>query len=502
MGFVGGNVYKDSSQFFINSIKEATMVISTASNPILEKPIAWETANADELAMLRDLQGNILKGHGRKHTHNLFLHFTHTGEARSLLKSIAPYLTSALRQLKEAKAYREYHISGGVFIGLLLTSSGYRALGVAESSIPEDALFREGLKARQSQLSDPLVNTWDGTFQQDIHAMILIGDDNPHNVLRASTRIQNSLPNSVKLLGKEAGLVLRNENGDGIEHFGYVDGRSQPLLLVEDIQKESETSGINIWDPAFPLNQVLVRCPGGASDLSFGSYFVFRKLEQNVKGFKEREEEIAKELGLSGEDKELAGAMLVGRFEDGTPVVLQGKDGKHSPVPNNFDFRDDAGGMKCPFHGHIRKTNPRGDTVREFNVPLEEERSHIMARRGITYGERPDATFDSEGRIIAFDETKRPTSGVGLLFMAYQSDVARQFEFTQQSWGNNPDFVKSNPRTGIDPVIGQGDGASVPQLQPKTWGGSDKQEVSFHGFVTMKGGEYFFAPSLSCLKNL
>jgi deferrochelatase/peroxidase EfeB len=193
----------------------------------------------------------------------------------------------------------------------------------------------------------------------------------------------------VKVLGIEKGLAMRNANGDGIEHFGYVDGRSQPLLLQEDIKAEKETTdGISIWDPTFPLKQVLVPCPGGASANSFGSYFVFRKLEQNVKDFKAKEDKIAEDLGL--ENKELAGAMIVGRFEDGTPVVLQKNDGMHNPVPNNFDYRDDALAMKCPFHSHIRKTNPRSESVGTFANNLEEERSHIMARRGITYGERKE----------------------------------------------------------------------------------------------------------------
>ena len=41
----------------------------------LAAPLAWKTATPDESAMLADLQANILKGHGRNHTANLFLRF-------------------------------------------------------------------------------------------------------------------------------------------------------------------------------------------------------------------------------------------------------------------------------------------------------------------------------------------------------------------------------------------------------------------------------------------
>ena len=37
----------------------------------------------------------------------------------------------------------------------------------------------------------------------------------------------------------QRGRALLNAAGFGIEHFGYVDGRSQPLMLVEDIDKEA-----------------------------------------------------------------------------------------------------------------------------------------------------------------------------------------------------------------------------------------------------------------------
>jgi Dyp-type peroxidase family len=220
---------------------------------------------------------------------------------------------------------------------------------------------------------------------------------------------------------------------------------------------------------------------------------VYRKLEQNVKGFKAAEAALGKKLqqmaAAIGQDfdPELAGAMIVGRFEDGTPVLLQKADGMHHPVPNDFDYSGDMAGLKCPFHAHIRKTNPRGDTARTFGVSLESERAHIMARRGITYGTRRQNSKK--------EFTDTPTRDVGLLFMAYQSDIGNQFEFTQSSWANSESFVK--PATGVDPVIGRG--GAMKQTHRAGWGDASAptHESRFADFVTLKGGEYFFAPSLA-----
>jgi deferrochelatase/peroxidase EfeB len=277
-----------SSEIFIPKEK-IIMAFNSPSGFSLEEPLRWKSDNTDVIAVLNDLQGNILKGHGRNHTQNLFLHFNNSGEAKLFIKTLAPNLKTAYQQLKETDLYKTQHTPGGVFICLFLSYAGYQALGIADDKIPENEPFREGLKARQGKLSDPPVNNWDETFQHEIHAMILIGDANPQKVKDTSAKILNSMPTSVKLLGSEEGLAMHNANGDGIEHFGYVDGRSQPLLLVEDIEAERDmTDGIWVWDPKFPLKQVMVPCPGGSSDQSFGSYFVFRKLEQNVKGFRSR----------------------------------------------------------------------------------------------------------------------------------------------------------------------------------------------------------------------
>jgi deferrochelatase/peroxidase EfeB len=229
----------------------------------------------------------------------------------------------------------------------------------------------------------------------------------------------------------------------------------------------------------------------------FGSYFAFRKLEQNVREFKTREAKLATDMGLTGPDAERAGAMIVGRFEDGTPLTMQSRDGMHSPVSNNFNYDDDPGGMKCPFLGHVRKVNPRGTGGFET---LANERKHIMARRGQTFGTRADNLNDG---VI----TNKPTKDVGLLFMAFNADIGWQFEFTQQTWANNPSFPKTPAPAaqvaGVDLVFAQGPRPAT-VVCPVKWAGTrpvnNKNIATVPQTVTMKGGEYFFMPSLAFLR--
>ena len=476
----------------------------------LNAPLAWRKANADERQMLDDLQGNILKGHGRDHTANLFLHFDpyKRAEACRFVREVAAVMPSARDQLEANDVFKATGKSADVFVAMFLSARGYGALGRADLKPTLNAQrFEDGLKARAADLNDPPVGTWETTFQGDVHAMVLVADDN--DAVRDAQRARivdmiDETNGAVTLLGVEEGSALRNQDGHGIEHFGYVDGRSQPLMLVEDLEAERDKhGGVDKFDPKIPLGQVLVPSPGSSSANGHGSYFVFRKLEQNVRGFKIDEKQLAATLRLAQgiadpeaaeEAEELAGAMVVGRFENGQPVSLQSESGdlKDKDVPNNFNFVADPNGLKCPFAAHVRKANPRGESEAKLGAPKGSEIGHLMARRGITYGHRHPHPNDPD---LRFEDM--PTGDVGLLFMAYQSNLANQFEFTQSAWVNNPNFVA--PGTGIDPVIGQ-----TPGRNEQRW--PDKQgefrPYDFSDWVTMKGGEYFFAPSLSTLKSL
>ena len=191
------------------------------------------------------------------------------------------------------------------------------------------------------------------------------------------------------------------------------------------------------------------------------------------------EPSLATTLGMVKEDRKRVGAMVVGRFENGTPLAVSARSIAGRPT-NNFSFEADPEGLKCPLFAHIRKVNPR----------TEESRSHRIVRRGITYD-------DIKRQAPPSDETQAlkqmPRGGVGLLFMCLQSSIEHQFEHLQ---------IEAN-RSDHDPLIGRpGDEGVAGQHWPLIWGGQATEQTPFGAFVTLKEGEYFFAPSCSFFGSL
>ena len=479
-------------------------------------------------ALLQDLQGNILKGHGREHSVHLFLQFklAQVDAAKQWIQQFAhTYLTSAEQQAKEALRYRQDGIPGTIFANLFLSRKAYEYLEIEPFKIPTDQPFRMGMGKEEirSALGDPVVEDWETGFQQEIHALVLVADDDVVDLLQSVNKMTQELRPVAEILHREDGFILRNDAKQVIEHFGFVDGVSQPLFLKRDIiRARMNGNDFSQWDPRAGLDIILVKDPNGHTEDSYGSYAVYRKLEQNVKAFREDQRQLAKTLEVNDD---LAGALVVGRFSDGTPVSHSDTPGKasqplqpwlktlltlwrkwslfinlgsrdsasYAAAPtNNFNFDDDKAATKCPFHAHIRKTNPRGDTGNVVSSPgfeaaLEVERKHRIARRAISYGEN--------------DIQQEPTTGSGLLFLCFQSSIENQFNFMQTRWCNAKNFVQ--PNVGVDPLVGQtGDQPREPQKWPKKWGESETQEYTFDQWVNMKGGEYFFAPSISFLKSI
>jgi Dyp-type peroxidase family len=469
--------------------------------------------------LLEDLQGNILKGHERNYSAHIFVNFKSEHEAaRKWISHFGEkFVTSAKNQIEYSAKYKQSEgtESGGLFANFLLSYKGYKALGFDLKGNSEKGKFPcwnflVGLQslAVQQKLEDPPLEEWEEGFQNEIHAFILLADNDRDNLEKQAKQVIEEVGRVAEIVHTEVGIVLKNKKGQTIEHFGFRDGVSQPLFLKEDIDLAKE-QGTDLWDTSAPLELVLVKDPFGEGEHSFGSYCVYRKLEQDVRGFREAERELAKKLRLSDQDVERAGALVVGRFRDGTPVTLSASEQNPDTVPNNFNYDGDRDGMKCPFHAHIRKSNPRGDK-NDKDQTLEEHRQRRIVRRAVSYGEMPNARDNSLSKISRLEnqlehlkEVKvQPASGekVGLLFLCFQRDIFNQFMFMQKNWANNQHFV--NHKTGLDGIAGQGKKQIEGQAWPKEWGKDEKVPFDFYNFVTMKGGEFFFAPSISFLKNI
>jgi len=424
-------------------------------------------------SVLQRTQGNILKGHGRKQTINLFLSFK--GDAIKLKEVIHGFVskvTSAWVQSQQTLDFKENRVES-LFVGFGLSSSGYVYLGYDLSGFPSKA-FRGGMARNDSGLGDPPTSTWEEKYRLTPDAIILLAHNDPDALDVALIELICPF-HGLADIAIERGIAIY-DGGEPVEHFGFVDGISQPLFFQSDVPQD-----IYGWDPSAGTCLVLAKDPMVDSVDDCGSYFVFRKLRQDVAGFKKKEACLQSKL-TPGQDPNLAGALVVGRFRDGTPVAKYRLPQGKKPE-NNFFYAGntpssgavDPYEKRCPVSAHIRKMNPRGDTD-----DIKTERTRRIARRGITYGIQDR---DAE---------------VGLLFQCCQNSLEDQFEFLQGVWSNQ--IKKPSPASGLDPVAGESKGSN--QNWALLWGTGCKVELDFGGFVTLRGGGYFFLPSVTFLRQM
>ncbi|KAG8895015.1 hypothetical protein FRC00_008139, partial [Tulasnella sp. 408] len=326
--------------------------------------------------------------------------------------------------------------------------------------------------------------------------------------------------NSIKVEIIEYGKVRPNEH-EGHEHFGYLDGVSQPALngLVDPNPGQLPCEpgvvilGLNgdVTPPFFGPEKVNNRPPWAVG----GSIMAFRKLKQRVPEFnKFLDENPIRGPNLSHpEGVELRGAKLVGRWKSGVPIDLspEKEDTKFLDPQFINNFRYDSptpGQARCPFSAHIRKTAPRKHIDSETaRVPLAPFIPHaLMMRAGIPYG-----------REVTPEESRTQTTleDRGLLFVSYQNllDVAGTgFSFIQQRWANNagfPEAEKGAPAQtvppGQDPIIGN----AVGEIRVRSTSGTDPSLqltddnlVIPEDFVVAEGGEYFFIPPMLAIDTI
>jgi len=336
---------------------------------------------------------------------------------------------------------------------------------------------------------------------------------------------------------------LSTADMQGFEPFGFTDGVSQPQL---DWDRTRKSEGDELeYGNLVAIGEFLLGYPneyGKYTDRPLidlghdlrgqllaaeedpqkhdlgrnGTYLVFRDLRQEVRGFWQF---LDRQAGSNAVERMTLAEAMVGRTIAGTPLVapvsrkIAGVDSRS----NQFTYETDVEGSKCPLGAHIRRANPRtgdfpygtrgfiGRLVRVFGFGrknlrddlISSSRFHRILRRGREYGEK-----------LSLEQALEPAGSEaresGLRFVCLNANISRQFEFVQTAWimGTKFDGLsgESDPLLGNrEPIAGcpAADSFSIPRT-----GGVRRRITQMPRFVSVRGGAYFFLPSLRALRYI
>jgi Dyp-type peroxidase family len=456
--------------------------------------------SSNTLPVWSEMQGLILSAYPHLgHAKYLLCSFAEGSgpAARAWLHRLLPRVTFAMRKPRTERYEDNYNINVALTYRGLTTLCPPGVRGLARFGFP----FTEGIDGQDHRCrilgdtgrSDPSNWHWGGRHKPvDLLLAVFARDAAWLDEAIAGCGLPSDV---VKPICTIPALPL--DQAERREHFGFVDGISQPILeWTHDAERFPESRhltrlgeivlGYRNADGGFAEMPMLGDCRFGEN----GSYLVLRQLEQDVQGFWDY---VAEQTTRDGgpEAAEQLAAKIVGRERDGTPLVpyVNRQD-------NEFGFAEDPYGYGCPIGAHIRRANPR-DSFNDNNVPSHHasfSNRHRILRRGRSYG----PVFDQRTKFDA--KTKKDTER-GLLFICLNADLERQFEFIQQNWINSPAFFGLADER--DPLIGNQDADltgrcrfTVPGLPART------RVDSIPRFVTVRGGEYFFLPGRKALLSL
>jgi len=484
-----------------------------------------------------DVQGLVRFGYGKmKGAAYALLHVKNAAAARAWLRA-AP-VTNAVAMKPPPTAALQ----------VAFTADGLRALDVSETVVTQfSPEFLTGMteEGRTRRLGDVEANApakWEWGYASSIpHVMVMFfaecdGFDN--FVEGAKGNAWNEAFTEVQ--------YLRTADLDGIEPFGFADGISQPKIDWE--RRRDVTRPQLDYSNIVALGEILLGYPNeyqkyndrplldadaasrgllaaedrpDKKDLGRnGTYLVMRTLEQDVRLFWQF---VSEQSGGNPDEAERLAAAFVGRTRAGDPLVPPQKHAipgiDHTDPEqvrhNQFTFAKDPAGARCPFGAHVHRANPRNTdypgrptglakliTMLGFGPKgfrddlMSSVRFHRVLRRGREYGTelKPEDALTPAPP----NESER-----GLHFICLNANISRQFEFLQNAWMMNTKF--SGLTDESDPLLGNR--AAMPGCpvtghftMPEENGGVPRRVSGLPQFVTVRGGAYFFLPSLRALR--
>jgi Dyp-type peroxidase family len=443
-----------------------------------------------------DIQGFVLRGYNMPVARYLFLRIEDATRARNLIARILSEVTTGQRW------------DGGKpqsTVNIAFTPRGLRHLELPDATLLTFPVeFQQGMRHRAEILGDAGVNSpdhWDAIWREDrVHVWLGINGLTPEALDARCAAILSVLEETggASVVGsQEAAAEVVQGKPTTKEHFGYTDGFGNPDYLGVERRSQPGQGKLlpdGTWAP-LATGELLLGYADEAGELPVapvphlfaanGTFMAYRKLHQNLATFRDYLETQA--AGYAGGKEKLA-AKFIGRWRDGTPLELSpdNPDPSLAQDPSrstNFTYAADAEGTRCPVGAHIRRVHPRD--AFGFNGRLINRRR--ITRRGLTYGR-----FAAEGEAVSDTEER------GVIFMALNASLSRQFEFVQQQWvqygndarlGNEKDMLMGNHGVHERYVV-QGDRSRTnPPFICS----------NLPNFVELRGGDYFFVPSITAL---
>ncbi|KAI0804730.1 hypothetical protein BC629DRAFT_1203838 [Irpex lacteus] len=450
--------------------------------PTLEQILTFNATNGTFLP-IQNIQGDILVGMKKQKERFVFFHINDPTRFKGVLKTYASANITSVATLVSPPSSQPL-----AFVNVAFSQTGLTTLGVSDNL--GDTQFASGQFADASGLGDD-INKWETAFKgTNIHGVFLIGSDQD-SYLTAYNNDLNKLFGSSLSVIYTLNSAARPGAQAGHEHFGFLDGISNPAVI-----------GFNDPLPGQTLVLPGIILTGRLGDGTFtrpswtkdGSFLVFRKLKQLVPEFNKwtLDNAVQNKAGTLTvqEGAEFIGARMIGRWKSGAPldIVPETDDPTLGADPqrnNKFDFAHLTSNLisdqtYCPFSAHIRKTNPRADLADANTI------NHAI-RAGTPYG--PEAS-------AAEAHANTTQTDRGLAFVEYQSSIANGFRFQQVNWANTANFPPlKSVNAGFDPVIGRGTPRTAVGLDPN----DQTKSYTLPDFVVSNGGEYFFSPSISAI---
>lgn len=454
---------------------------------------------------LDEVQGLVARGFGNlKAAHFILLGVDDPKRARPWLGKLAGSVTTA--------APRPDRLA----INLAFTAPGLRALGLDDSAMAAFSFeFRDGMVSehRTRILGDvgqsaPGTWTWGGPTSRGVDLLVMIYAID-HEAAAEARQIVDRERGGASVIAELNTSTLTDR-----EHFGFHDGISQPVIegtgrsgSPENTIKAGEfvlgyeneygryTDRPSVSRASDPSGILPVLAGDrDRSDLGKnGTYLVFRQLAQDVSGFWGFVDRQAADT-VGGFSREALAAKMVGRWPSGAPIVrAPEKDDPALGDANDFAYHhEDPHGFKCPKGSHIRRTHPRDSLDPDPGTAksIEVGKRHRIARRGRQYG----SMLSPDDAMSSMNDTEER----GLHFICISANLARQFEFIQHTWMNNPKFDGLYEDT--DPVVtsrtGRNGTFTIPAEPVR------RRVTELPSFVTVRGGAYFFLPGISAIRYL